>query len=121
MIPHPSPTTAEAAQPAEPTPGPYYVHLPRGSSGGCRTIRTEKGRMHGTYGGTEIATTHGLANDAEDAANARLIAAAPDLLHVVELGLVIAAQPTEWTLVEYADAIEIWKEKARAALDEAGK
>lgn len=66
------------SQTAEPTPGPYYVHLPRRCVGGCRTIRTAKGRMHGTYGGTEIAWTAGLRNDAEDKANAELLAASWD-------------------------------------------
>lgn len=66
------------------TPGPWYSWLPRDCDGGCRTIRTEKGRAHGTYYGTELASTHGLANDEEDKANARLIAAAPDLLEALE-------------------------------------
>ena len=62
-------------QHAEPTPGPYYVWLPRSSGQGCRAIRTEKGRTHGTYRGTEIAYTVGLSNDAVDKANANLLAA----------------------------------------------
>jgi hypothetical protein len=66
------------------TPGPWYVWLPRGSDAGCRTIRTEKGRTHGGYHGTELATTNGLSDDAEDAANARLMAAAPELLAALE-------------------------------------
>ena len=66
------------------TPGPWYSWLPRDCDGGCRTIRTEKGRAHGTYYGTELASTHGLANDEEDKANARLIAAAPGLLEALK-------------------------------------
>ncbi len=66
------------------TPGPWYSWLPNGCDSGCRTIRTEKGRTQGGYRGTEIASTFGLADDDEDAANARLLAAAPDLLAALE-------------------------------------
>ena len=66
------------------TPGPWYDWLPHGCDGGCRTIRTEEGRARGSYHGAEIAYTCGLADDDEDKANARLIAAAPDLLEALK-------------------------------------
>ena len=67
------------------TPGPYYVHLPGGADAGCRTIRTEEGRTHGGYNGTEVAYTPGLRNDDVDKANAHLFAAAPQLLEALEM------------------------------------
>lgn len=65
---------------AKHTPGPWTFDL---ETLGCRAIYTEHefstdemrdGRS------SEICTTPGLANDEEDEANARLIAAAPDML-----------------------------------------
>ena len=67
--------TDQPPSPAAPTSGPYYVWLPRGADQGCRAIRTEKGRSQGSYQGTEIAYTVGLGDDAEDEANANLLAA----------------------------------------------
>lgn len=69
---------------SEHTPGPWFVYLPKGVSGGCREIRTEKGRTHGTYRGTAIASTHGLSDDYQDEANALVMAAAPRLLEALK-------------------------------------
>lgn len=63
------------------TPTPWYSWLPKDCDGGCRTIRTEKGRSHGTYRGTEIASTFGLMDDSEDKANGDRIAATVNFFH----------------------------------------
>ena len=63
------------------TPTPWYWWLPRDCDGGCRTIRTEKGRTHGGYRGTEIASTFGLSDDDEDKANADLMIACVNAFH----------------------------------------
>ncbi len=65
---------------AKPTPGPWvYDRHP-----GCRRIRGNKDgpNSQGHYRIT-VADTPGLADDAEDLANARLIAAAPELLEAL--------------------------------------
>jgi len=98
---------------AEHTPGPWYASLPRQCSSGCRRIRTEKGRRHGGYFGTELAHTDGLADDDEDKANARLIAAAPDLLSALR-GLISATYDT-------ALARELVFADACAAIDKCGE
>lgn len=61
---------------------PWYVHLPREADGGCRLIRTEKGRTHGAYHGTEIAYTVGLRDDEADKDNAALIVRAVNRDHL---------------------------------------
>ncbi len=101
---------------AAPTPGPYYVHLPRPAGIGCRTIRTEKGRMHGTYGGTEIAHTVGLANDAVDKANAELLAAAPAMKSLISLWLERLTDGRR-----EIDCVDEWADEARAVLAKACK
>ena len=80
------------------TPGPYYVHLPGGADAGCRTIRTEEGRTHGGYNGTEVAYTPGLHNDDVDKANAHLFAAAPQLLEALEAVKEVRSENGVWHL-----------------------
>jgi len=72
----------------EATPGKWYVrHLPRGV-GGCREIAAKPHASGRQYQGSPIAHTMGLSNDARDAANAALVAAAitslPSLLARLE-------------------------------------
>lgn len=64
-----------AQQQARHTPGPWTFD----DNMGCRDIRGADGKP--------IASTHGLANDDEDQANARLIAAAPELLAALKTAL----------------------------------
>ncbi len=58
------------------TPGPWHA----GDNHGCRQIKAKKSGEHkqGQWY-YEVACTPGLSDDDEDKANARLIAAAPDL------------------------------------------
>jgi hypothetical protein len=76
----PPPAAPEAGVSGAFTPGPWRYD--RGA--GCRSI---KGRKVGSHKQaqylTEVACTPGLRNDAEDLANAQLIAAAPDLLEAL--------------------------------------
>jgi hypothetical protein len=62
------------------TPGPWRVKPIASNEGGCRSIQHYVERntnaRNAWYG---LATTDGLADDEQDAANANLIAAAPDL------------------------------------------
>ncbi len=57
------------------SPAPWEVVPLSPNTVGCRNIRNKDG---------EFCSTHGLADDEEDEANAHLIVAAPDLLHALE-------------------------------------
>lgn len=64
------------------TPGPWRA----GTNLGCKTIGAGKsGRHKQAQWAREVAFTSGLAKEAEDRANARLIAAAPDLYAALEM------------------------------------
>lgn len=65
---------------AQYTPGPWKFD----DVLGCREIKGDKYPPHRQGQYRPIASTHGLANDDEDRANARLISAAPDLLEALE-------------------------------------
>lgn len=68
---------------AKHTPGPWHVGLGNGEG----AIFADEGRMRAETGGTTlypIATACVGWNKAEDAANARLIAAAPELLEALD-------------------------------------
>jgi hypothetical protein len=67
---------------SEHTPGPW--NLEDEETMGCRTIVTTADIDLSDGRSREVCTTHGLANDQEDEANACLIAAAPDLLAAVK-------------------------------------
>ena len=60
---------------AEHTPGPWKVDV---DDYGCRTIRGGKSGKHQQAQYKRIANTEGVFPEEEDAANARLIAAAPE-------------------------------------------
>lgn len=67
------------------TPGPWRVE----KVNGCKTIFGSVACQDGDDGGIfsveeRVGYTHGRASEREDAANARLIAAAPDLYAVVK-------------------------------------
>lgn len=69
---------------AKSTPGPWKAD----DNYGCRAIRGGKSGTHKQAQYYEVACTVGLNNEAEDEANARLIAAAPDLLVACKAALV---------------------------------
>lgn len=70
------------------TPGPWRVQPLPPNCGGCRTIQAGKsGEYRQAQWQHDLCSTHGIHNDSEDAANARLIAAAPDLLNACEQAL----------------------------------
>lgn len=63
------------------TPGPWVMDVEAETVEGARTISMVN--LAGRGPGIGIASTHGLHDDAEDLANARLIAAAPELLEAL--------------------------------------
>lgn len=77
------------------TPGPW--HMGAGNGAGC--VFPEFGRTRLENGGTAlypIAQVNRGWNDAEDDANARLIAAAPELLAALQKIDANAAESVEW-------------------------
>lgn len=79
-------TNTAAAAAEKHTPGPWHV----GQGNGEGSIFSDDGRMRLETGGTTLypicEINHGWSKD-EDDANARLIAAAPDLLEALTLAL----------------------------------
>jgi hypothetical protein len=78
------------------TPGPWKA----GNDSGCRPIKAGKSGRHRQAQYMEIANTVGLSDDAEDRANARLIAAAPDLLAALKRALPWIREGLEFQSIE---------------------
>lgn len=77
-----STNTKDKVPNAFPTPGPWHI----GAGNGEGSIFSHYGRMRAESGGTTlypICTMVRGWNDAEDDANARLVAAAPEMLHAL--------------------------------------
>ena len=84
------------------TPGPWHVY--EAAPEGCREIR-------GSARKVALAVTVGLADDAKDAANARLIAAAPELLAALADCIDVLTEPGMMDVDEW----KTWKKRAESA------
>lgn len=96
------------------TPGPWKFddHL------GCRPIKGGKSGSHRQAQYKEVACTVGLHDDDEDRANARLIAAAPELLKALE-ALVWVADSMDSAPIAASVRLETAYEEAKAAIAKA--
>lgn len=80
------------------TPGPWFI---QGSPNGYKTVRCDKGGEIARMGSENV-----LADDSSAAANAHLIAAAPELLAALRTGLWQSQRARDLTWSAYRRAIE---------------
>jgi len=91
------------------TPGPWKADR----NLGCKMISAKPFEQHRQAKRMEIACTSGIYSEEEDAANARLMAAAPELL--AALRLAVALMERQDTL-RHLDPVFVELDQARAAI-----
>lgn len=110
------------------TPGPWVALMEGGGKGGPNSfmIRTAKGRSYDPEPGGSIGRASGR-SDGAGRANARLMAAAPDLLEACEAqqrtidALVKIAERARFDLQHIADGgTQAWARESIARIDSAG-
>lgn len=97
------------------TEGPWRVQpFKKYVSGGCRIIQAHKAGDHKqAQWQTEVCCTVGLNNDNKDQANARLIAAAPELLEALK------QMVRAWDIWSQRHADNLWADKSRRIITQA--